>query len=159
VPSRRASHELCYTPLHGLKTLGVRQSFALDDVVQLLKPEHVCTNAIRAQVYHSRTTDIVNCVAKLLKVCAKDCNKPLRDNQPNIYSNNSGVGFAAANIIGSSATTLLLSDWDLGGVPASDVVMVRYVIDDYPSLFVGTQPAVYNAEGLPATPGAYNVTA
>jgi hypothetical protein len=35
---------------------------------------------------------------------------------------------------------------------AADVTRVRYAHDDMPSLFFGTQPAVYNAEGLPATP-------
>ena len=53
---------------------------------------------------------------------------------------------------------MLLSGWDLGGVAPNEVMMVRYAIDDYPSLFVETQPAVYNVEGLPATPGVYNVT-
>ena len=36
---------------------------------------------------------------------------------------------------------------------------VRYGHDDMPSLFLGTQLAVYNVEGLPATPGIWNLTA
>ena len=36
-------------------------------------------------------------------------------------------------------------------------VQVRYGWDDMPSLFYGTQIAVYNEEGLPATPGIYVV--
>jgi hypothetical protein len=37
------------------------------------------------------------------------------------------------------------------------VAYVRYAYDDMPSVFFGTGPAVFNAEGLPATPGIFSV--
>ena len=39
-----------------------------------------------------------------------------------------------------------------------NLAQVRYAFDDSPSIFTGTGPAVFNGEGLPATPGLYNVT-
>mgnify|MGYP001245070964 CR=1 FL=1 len=36
--------------------------------------------------------------------------------------------------------------------------MLRYAYDDLLSIFTDTGPAVYNAEGIPANPGTYNIT-
>ena len=38
------------------------------------------------------------------------------------------------------------------------VVAVRYAWEDSPSIFTSTGPAVFNGEGLPATPSLLNVT-
>lgn len=35
---------------------------------------------------------------------------------------------------------------------------VRYCFEDQPSIFLGTGPAVFNGEGLPATPSMINIT-
>lgn len=42
---------------------------------------------------------------------------------------------------------------------AATLLQVRYAFDDMPSQFYGTQPAVYNAAGLPATPLQFAVNA
>ena len=82
------------------------------------------------------------------EICYKDC-------QGGLASNGANGPFFSANITASTATTVtIVGPEHLGGA----VVMVRYGFDDMPSLFYGTQIAVYNKEGLPATPGAFNVT-
>jgi len=43
-------------------------------------------------------------------------------------------------------------------VAREQIRWVRYAHDDMPSLFFGTQVAVYNAEGLPATPGIFRAS-
>lgn len=40
---------------------------------------------------------------------------------------------------------------------AKHITRLRYGYDDTPNVFYGTGPAVFNQEGLPATPGVYDV--
>eukprot|EP00937_MAST-01D_sp_MAST-1D-sp2_P001120 g1120.t1 len=58
------------------------------------------------------------------------------------------VAFPAAALAGAGA----------GAGAGAALTHVRYAFDDAPSIFTGTGPAVFNGEGLPATPGMYNVT-
>eukprot|EP00927_Polykrikos_kofoidii_P053737 TRINITY_DN48299_c0_g1_i1.p1 TRINITY_DN48299_c0_g1~~TRINITY_DN48299_c0_g1_i1.p1 ORF type:complete len:615 (-),score=61.73 TRINITY_DN48299_c0_g1_i1:62-1786(-) len=62
----------------------------------------------------------------------------------------SDATWVGADVIANSSTTVTLA-----ADPA--VTTVRYGHMDEPSVFTGTQLAVYNAEGLPATPGIYNI--
>ena len=41
---------------------------------------------------------------------------------------------------------------------AGKVMAIRYAWEDSPSVFTATGPAVFNGEGLPATPSLLNVT-
>ena len=61
--------------------------------------------------------------------------------------------WVAGNVTGSSADSVTVAFAGL-----AQVAQVRYAYADGPSVFTGTGPAVYNAAGLPATPGLYNVT-
>ena len=44
-------------------------------------------------------------------------------------------------------------------LPSGAVKALRYAWEDSPSVFTGTGPAVFNGEGLPATPSLLNITA
>eukprot|EP00931_Biecheleriopsis_adriatica_P076998 TRINITY_DN50643_c0_g1_i1.p1 TRINITY_DN50643_c0_g1~~TRINITY_DN50643_c0_g1_i1.p1 ORF type:complete len:586 (-),score=57.75 TRINITY_DN50643_c0_g1_i1:94-1851(-) len=59
-----------------------------------------------------------------------------------------------ANITASTSTTI-----DIVGPPTcAGISLVRYAYEDMHSIFYNSGPAVFNSEGLPATPGIYNVT-
>merc|ERR1711972_257088 len=72
------------------------------------------------------------------EVCSADCKKPT-------------AKWTKVNVTMNTATTVTLQ------AGAATAAAVRYAHIDSPSLFTGNQLAVYNAEGLPATPGIYNV--
>merc|ERR1712216_277505 len=59
--------------------------------------------------------------------------------------------WSAAKVISNTESTISLA-------APSGVTSLRYAHIDAPSQFTGNQLAVYNKEGLPATPGFYNVT-
>ena len=54
------------------------------------------------------------------------------------------------------ATALTLT---LNAVTTGPITQVRYAWEDSPSIFTGTGPCVFNAEGLPAAPSITNITA
>jgi hypothetical protein len=57
-----------------------------------------------------------------------------------------------------NATAATKDTVTLSGIPGQ-VKALRYAWEDSPSIFTGTGPAVYNAEGLPATPSLLDLTA
>jgi sialate O-acetylesterase len=67
-------------------------------------------------------------------------------------------GFANATVVASTKTSVTIEAPELDGAA---ILTVRYAFDDAPSQFFtpSTQPAVYNAEGIPAYPGVWNITA
>ena len=60
-----------------------------------------------------------------------------------------------AHVSASSATKDTVTLTGVGGA----VKALRYAWEDSPSVFTGTGPAVFNGEGLPATPSLLNLTA
>jgi len=60
-----------------------------------------------------------------------------------------------AHVSASSATKDTVTLTGVGGA----VKALRYAWEDSPSVFTGTGPAVFNGEGLPATPSLLNITA
>jgi hypothetical protein len=57
-----------------------------------------------------------------------------------------------------NATAATKDTVTLSGIPGQ-VKALRYAWEDSPSIFTGTGPAVFNGEGLPATPSLLNITA
>jgi len=66
-----------------------------------------------------------------------------------------GFGWYQANVTAVAGNVLTVSGPATN--PGGPITKVRYGHDDMPSVFYGTGPAVFNAEGLPATPGMYVV--
>ena len=64
--------------------------------------------------------------------------------------------WVAATVVASTSTTVTIAaPTPATSNAAATIAAVRYAHMDMPSAFWGTQLAVYNAEGLPATPGVY----
>ena len=61
----------------------------------------------------------------------------------------------ASHVSASSATKDTVTLTGVGGAGKA----LRYAWEDSPSVFTGTGPAVFNGEGLPATPSLLNITA
>ena len=77
------------------------------------------------------------------EVCGADCNATASD--PAVWR--------PAAVAASTRNTITITS---PGFSSSNTIgAVRYAFDEMPSLFYGTQLAVYNGEGLPATPGVY----
>merc|ERR1712107_256811 len=72
------------------------------------------------------------------EVCSTSCEK-------------AGAKWTKVDVSANTARTVTLR------TVSATVAVIRYAHVDAPSLFTGNQLAVYNAEGLPATPGVYKV--
>jgi len=76
--------------------------------------------------------------------------------KPRISSNVGGFGWYQANLTAVSGSTVTVNG--PASMAGQTITKVRYGHDDMPTVFLNTGPAIFNAEGLPATPGIYVVS-
>lgn len=88
------------------------------------------------------------------EVCAESCS--VRAAGGNIYNPVTKMGWAPAHVQLHLLSTVRV-EYNRSLFDAQ-VTQLRYGYDDMPNVFYDTGPAVFNHEGLPATPGVYNIT-
>ena len=111
-----------------------------------------------AVVYSGPGTDFPSRGIKLrgtygFEVCAEGCD--VRVPGGNIYNPVSRTGWAPATADGIWLSTVQVR-YDVS-LFEKHITRLRYGYDDTPNVFYGTGPAVFNHEGLPATPGVYDI--